>query len=705
MALQTIPMSQHNLKEFRFNSLEGDRVLSFNWFRLDSLVYRPNPLAVLQFNRNSRTIDHPDSRLKIAAFLFAIILCLVPFGSGASAASVTLQWDRNQEDVAGYRLYYGTVSRATIDYPQVIDVGDNNEHRVTGLQGGTQYFFAVTAYDNQNNESAYSKEVDHTTAVDTYTITTSAGANGRITPAGPITANEGTNRIFTIHPDAGYQILNVKIDGDSIGTETKYTFEDISADHTIEAGFTYIAPAVVPDSDGDGVPDDEDDFPNNPDETVDTDGDGTGDNGDTDDDNDGMPDDWENIHGFNTLQNDADGDPDGDGITNLNEYLGGTEPRIYEEFLKPDKPGQLSPSEDEVVSLEPVLQTGEFSDPDLNDIHAKSHWQIFRSKDRVCVFEKTSSGALTQLVVPKLLLDNSTAYEWRVRFVDNHGLSSDWSEKETFATDDNPEDRNRNGIPDDQEVAPTLDLDEDGIPDNDQSHIKCVGIAGESAQVGISIRDSEFVESIVSIEIEDPLDLPEDNTPFSKNDELPFGLIRFKLIVSQPGDEAVVTLHLSQPASQDGRWYKYDPVEGIWHDYAAYTKISTDRRCIFIALVDGGIGDADGVENGIIVDPLGFIDPYTPPRVPAAAIDEASGGGGGGGGCFISPTAVAGSTDSLSDGLFQYIWIAFVLILLFLLGVLKPCKGKLNSVRFAHNGNNGTMAFGSERIGEYWDQW
>jgi hypothetical protein len=44
------------------------------------------------------------------------------------------------------------------------------------------------------------------------------------------------------------------------------------------------------DMDWDGVPDEEDAFPNDPNESVDTDGDGIGNNADTDDDNDGVPD-------------------------------------------------------------------------------------------------------------------------------------------------------------------------------------------------------------------------------------------------------------------------------------------------------------------------------------------------------------------------------------------------------------------------------
>lgn len=47
-----------------------------------------------------------------------------------------------------------------------------------------------------------------------------------------------------------------------------------------------------------------------------------------DTDGDGMPDTWEENHGFDPLDpNDADEDADLDGVTNLNEYLLGTNPR------------------------------------------------------------------------------------------------------------------------------------------------------------------------------------------------------------------------------------------------------------------------------------------------------------------------------------------------------------------------------------------
>ena len=40
-----------------------------------------------------------------------------------------------------------------------LEVGDVTTFTVTGLNSGTRYYFAATAFDTSNNESAFSNEV------------------------------------------------------------------------------------------------------------------------------------------------------------------------------------------------------------------------------------------------------------------------------------------------------------------------------------------------------------------------------------------------------------------------------------------------------------------------------------------------------------------------------------------------------------------
>jgi Fibronectin type III domain len=76
------------------------------------------------------------------------------------AATATLAWsDSSGASIAGYRVYYGVAS-GTYLQPKGsgIDVGRVATHVISGLGAGQQYFFAVTAFDAQGNESDYSAE-------------------------------------------------------------------------------------------------------------------------------------------------------------------------------------------------------------------------------------------------------------------------------------------------------------------------------------------------------------------------------------------------------------------------------------------------------------------------------------------------------------------------------------------------------------------
>ena len=70
-----------------------------------------------------------------------------------------------------------------------------------------------------------------------YIIRATAGAGGFITPSGDVSVRAGANQTFTITPNRGYAVSDVKIDGRSIGAVRSYTFENISASYTIEVQF------------------------------------------------------------------------------------------------------------------------------------------------------------------------------------------------------------------------------------------------------------------------------------------------------------------------------------------------------------------------------------------------------------------------------------------------------------------------------------
>lgn len=77
-------------------------------------------------------------------------------------------------------------------------------------------------------------------------ITSSASVGGAITPLGSNDVVIGTNKSYTIAANAGFCILDVLVDGVSIGATTTYTFTNISVSHSISASFVaQVTPSVT----------------------------------------------------------------------------------------------------------------------------------------------------------------------------------------------------------------------------------------------------------------------------------------------------------------------------------------------------------------------------------------------------------------------------------------------------------------------------
>ena len=74
----------------------------------------------------------------------------------------------------------------------------------------------------------------------THTITATAGEGGTISPEGTVKISHNMDRTFTIQPNEGYILADVTVDGKSVGPKNSYTFEKVTADHTISAVFSAI---------------------------------------------------------------------------------------------------------------------------------------------------------------------------------------------------------------------------------------------------------------------------------------------------------------------------------------------------------------------------------------------------------------------------------------------------------------------------------
>jgi hypothetical protein len=392
----------------------------------------------------------------------------------------------------------------------------------------------------------------------------------------------------------------------------------------------YTAPVSNPDSDNDGYRDDLDAFPNDATEWRDTDGDGIGNHADLDDDNDGLPDVWEYMYELDPLdRTDANGDLDGDGISNLDEYQNGSDPSLIPGNTPPDQPILIEPADGAVdVDLMPTLMTDTYVDGDAH-AHKRTRYQIATSTnwDSDLVFECDFTKQLTLTTLGDLILDPETTYYWRVRFYDAHNGPSEWSAVSRFTTIDNVAagfyDDDGDGILDDQEVA-----EGDVAPEfGDTSNMVVVGTKDKTnPQLSVLLSSDADIISLRSTDC-DSVEVGSDaNRP-----DILTGVISFKVALLNGVTSADVTVNLLTPAPEDAVWYKYH-IENGWAPYADAT-FSSDRKSVTIHLIDGGPGDDDGVQNGVIVDPSGLGYRSADSGSSLGSETTASGGSSG---CFIA---------------------------------------------------------------------
>ncbi|MGN6644593.1 MAG: hypothetical protein ACTHKU_16510, partial [Verrucomicrobiota bacterium] len=95
---------------------------------------------------------------------------------------------------------------------------------------------AVTSYTFSNVSTNHTIGASFV-ALPPQPITASAGANGTISPSGTVYVVAGNNQTFSIIPNSGYAVSSVIVDGVSQGEIYSYTFNFVTAPHSISATF------------------------------------------------------------------------------------------------------------------------------------------------------------------------------------------------------------------------------------------------------------------------------------------------------------------------------------------------------------------------------------------------------------------------------------------------------------------------------------
>jgi outer membrane biosynthesis protein TonB len=331
-------------------------------------------------------------------------------------------------------------------------------------------------------------------------------------------------------------------------------------------------------------------------------------------------------------------DRDGDGVPDNQDAFPDDATR-WEQNLPPSPPAIMYPADGATsIDLTPVLYASAFSDANAADTHLKSEWRIVSKKNQKTVLQVTRKGYyLTYYRVPHLVLKANSEYTCQVRYFDAREAASEWSLASAFTTRSSSYARSSASPATDMALT---DLNANGITDAQETET-LLSIATYDDKCALALSIAEAGEQTVSIDDLVSVDPNTEEPSPPVQDIGSYGVISYCLQVPQPGQEVSVRLYFSEPIDPQATWLVQGANGVLQESTGSGVQPEADGASAVRLLKDGGENDIDGVANGTIIDVVApRAVASDAPQAPNqnAALDANSGGShsSASGSCFIS---------------------------------------------------------------------
>jgi hypothetical protein len=202
------------------DSAEGTRIVNFDLsFDEDPLLVSPDHALVT--DETTWKIDGTDTGAPVEP---GKTYSITPYATaGGDISPATVQTVANGDDIT----FTITPDDETYEIRSV---------KVNGVDVGAVGTYTITNVAANGSIEAIFGLADDTPLV-YFHITASTGANGSIVPNGVAESVSGESKIFNFNPATDYTIDEILVDGTAVTLASSYTFENVSATHTISVTF------------------------------------------------------------------------------------------------------------------------------------------------------------------------------------------------------------------------------------------------------------------------------------------------------------------------------------------------------------------------------------------------------------------------------------------------------------------------------------